>query len=83
MRTFLPIKGPGGRTLTPMEKAALIILGVTLVLCVVTLLAGEGAFGDDAAPNPILAAVGALSRALGGGIVALYAIVLAPAVGGM
>ena len=76
MRMFLPIRGPGGRTLTPMEKAALIILGVTLVLCLVTLLAGEGAFGDDAAPNPVLAAVGALSRALGAGIVALYAIVL-------
>ena len=38
MRKFLPIKGPGGRYLTPNEKVALLILGLTLVLCVLTLL---------------------------------------------
>jgi hypothetical protein len=76
MRTFLPIKGPGGRTLTPREKVALIVLGITLVLCVLTLLAGEGAYDTAPARNPVYALVGGLSRTVGGGIVALYGLVL-------
>ena len=76
MRMFLPIKGPGGRALTPKEKAALVVLGVTLVLCVLTLLAGESAYLDEPARNPVFGLVELLSRAFGGGIVALYGIVL-------
>jgi hypothetical protein len=76
MRMFLPIKGPGGRALTPKETVALVVLGLTLVLCVLTLLAGESAFLGGAARNPVFWLVEGLSRALGGGIVALYGIVL-------
>ena len=76
MRSFLPIKGPGGRTLTPNEKVALLILGFTLVMCVLTLTAGERAYADGPPRNPVFGAVAALSRTLGGGIVALYALVL-------
>ncbi len=76
MRNFLPIKGPGGRALTPKEKVALCVLGVTLVLCVLTMVAGESAYSDTQARNPIFAVVAMLCRALGGGIVGLYAVVL-------
>ncbi|MHC4931245.1 MAG: hypothetical protein ACYTGV_03545 [Planctomycetota bacterium] len=76
MRMFLPIKGPGGRALTPREKVALLTLGITLVLGVLTLLAGESAYGPEPARNPVFALVGALCRALGGGIVALYGLIL-------
>lgn len=76
MRMFLPIKGPGGRYLTPNEKIALLILGLTLVLGVLTLLAGEAAYIDDGAQNPIFGFVAVLCRAIGGGIIALYALVL-------
>ncbi|MHC4341688.1 MAG: hypothetical protein ACYSX0_15935 [Planctomycetota bacterium] len=76
MRMFLPIKGPGGRALTPREKVALLTLGITLVLCLLTLLAGESAYGPEPARNPVFALVGALCRALGGGIVALYGLIL-------
>jgi hypothetical protein len=76
MRMLLPIKGPGGRALTPREKLALVILGVTLVVCVLTLLAGDRAFRPGAAQNPVLAMVSLPSRFLGGGVMALYALVL-------
>lgn len=76
MRMFLPIKGPGGRYLTPNEKVALLILGLTLVLGVLTLLAGESAYADDGAQNPIFGFVAVLCRGIGGGIIALYALVL-------
>ncbi len=76
MRMFLPIKGPGGRYLTPNEKVALLVLGLTLVLGVLTLLAGEAAYVDDGAQNPIFGFVAVLCRAIGGGIIALYALVL-------
>ncbi len=76
MRMFLPIKGPGGRYLTPREKVALLILGVTLVLCVLTILHGENAYGGDGSRNPIFALVSLLCRKFGAGIVALYALVL-------
>jgi hypothetical protein len=76
MRMFLPIKGPGGRYLTPNEKIALLILGLTLVLGVLTLLAGEAAYLDDGAQNPIFGFVAVLCRGIGGGIIALYALVL-------
>jgi len=73
---FLPIKGPGGRYLTPNEKIALLILGLTLVLGVLTLLAGEAAYLDDGAQNPVFGFVAVLCRSIGGGIIALYALVL-------
>ncbi|MGH7163528.1 MAG: hypothetical protein ACREID_08585, partial [Planctomycetota bacterium] len=73
---FLPIKGPGGRALTPFEKAALLVLGVTLVVCVLTLVAGNRAFLSGPARNPIFAVVSFPSRLLGGGIVALYGLVV-------
>ncbi len=76
MRMFLPIKGPGGRYLTSREKVALLILGVTLVLCVLTVLHGENAYAGDRSRNPIFAVVSLLCRKFGGGIVALYALVL-------
>lgn len=76
MRMFLPIKGPGGRYLTPREKVALLILGLTLVLCALTLLAGDGAYETDATRNPVSAFVALLCRTFGGGIIALYALVL-------
>jgi len=76
MRMLLPIKGPGGRALTPREKAALLVLGFTLVVCVLTLLAGRRAFEPGEAQNPVLAMVSIPSRLLGGGIVALYGLVL-------
>jgi len=76
MRMFLPIKGPGGRYLTPNEKIALLILGLTLVLGVLTLLAGEAAYLDDGAQNPVFGFVAVLCRGIGGGIIALYALVL-------
>ena len=69
MRMFLPIKGPGGRYLTPNEKVALLILGLTLVLGVLTLLAGEAAYLDDGAQNPIFGFVAVLCRGIGGGII--------------
>jgi X-linked retinitis pigmentosa GTPase regulator len=76
MRMFLPIKGPGGRYLTPREKVALLILGVTLILCALTLLAGDGAYTADGTRNPVSAFVAFLCRTFGGGIIALYALVL-------
>jgi hypothetical protein len=76
MRMFLPIKGPGGRYLTAREKVALLILGVTLVLCVLTILHGENAYAGDRSGNPIFAVVSLLCRKFGAGIVALYALVL-------
>ncbi len=76
MRTFLPIKGPGGRALTPNEKVALLVLGITLVLCVLTLLAGEGAYVDGEARNPVFGLVALLGGLLGAGILALYGIVM-------
>jgi len=76
MRHFLPIKGPGGRALTVKEKVALVVLAVTLILCVLTLLAGDGAFGPEPAQNPVFAVVGALARSVGVGIIGLYAIVM-------
>jgi len=76
MRSFLPIKGPGGRALTTREKIALLILGVTLVLCVLTMLAGKGAYLASDAQNPVFGFVGWLSRSFGAGIVALYGLVL-------
>ncbi len=76
MRMFLPIKGPGGRYLTPREKAALLILGVTLVLCILTVLHGEKSYAGDGSRNPIFALVSLLCRKFGAGIVALYALVL-------
>lgn len=76
MRSFLPTKGPGGRTLTPLEKGALVVLALTLVLCVLTLLAGESAFHDVEARNPVFGLVALLSRAIGGGIVGFYALIL-------
>ncbi len=76
MRMFLPIKGPDGRYLTRREKVALLILGCTLILCVLTLMAGERAYAGTGAQNPILAFVSLPSRLLGGGIVALYGVVL-------
>jgi len=76
MRMFLPIKGPGGRYLTPREKVALLVLGITLVLCVLTVLHGEHAYLKDQARNPIFALVSLLCREFGGGIIALYALVL-------
>ncbi|MHC4728951.1 MAG: hypothetical protein ACYS6Z_00005, partial [Planctomycetota bacterium] len=76
MRMFLPIKGPGGRYLTPNEKIALLILGLTLVLGVLTLLAGEAAYLDDGAQNPVFGFVAVLCRSTGGGIIALYALVV-------
>ncbi|HEX5135446.1 MAG TPA: hypothetical protein VFY93_00610, partial [Planctomycetota bacterium] len=76
MRTFLPIKGPGGRYLTPREKVALLILGITLVLCILTILHGENAYLKDQSRNPIFGLVSVLCRKFGGGIIALYALVL-------
>ena len=76
MRMFLPIKGPGGRYLTTREKIALLILGLTLVLCALTLLAGDGAYVIDGNRNPVSGFVAFLCRTFGGGIVALYALVL-------
>jgi len=76
MRRFLPIKGPGGRALTPKEAVALVVLGITLVLCVLTLLAGEKAYVAARPQNPIFALVSALGRTMGGGIVAFYGLVL-------
>jgi hypothetical protein len=73
---FLPIKGPGGRYLTPREKLALLILGITLVLCILTVLHGEHAYQDDQSRNPIFGVVSLLCRKFGGGIIALYALVL-------
>ena len=75
MRSFLPIKGPGGRALTPKEKVALLVLGLTLVLCVLTVLAGESAY-TESARNPIFGVVAAVCRVFGGGIVGLYAVVV-------
>lgn len=76
MRSFLPIKGPGGRYLTSREKVALLVLGLTLVLCALTLLAGESAYFDDPGRNPVSGFVAALCQLFGGGLVALYCIVL-------
>ena len=76
MRSFLPIKGPGGRYLTTREKVALLILGLTLVLFALTLLAGDDAYVDEPGRNPVWAFVAALCRTFGGGVVALYGIVL-------
>ena len=76
MRMFLPIKGPGGRYLTPKEKVALLVLGLTLALCVLTLLAGESAYRPESARNPVYAAVALLCRGLGGGVIALYGLIL-------
>ncbi|MHC4937628.1 MAG: hypothetical protein ACYTHK_01505 [Planctomycetota bacterium] len=76
MRQFLPIKGPGGRALTVKEKVALVVLAVTLILCVLTLLAGDDAFGPEPARNPVFAFVGVLARSVGVGIIGLYAIVM-------
>jgi hypothetical protein len=76
MRHFLPIKGPGGRALTTKEKAALVILSVTMILLVLTLLAGDRAFGSEPARNPVFALVAALARPIGMGIIAFYAVVL-------
>jgi len=76
MRTFLPIKGPGGRTLTPREKVALLVLAVTLVVSLLTMLAGPDAFVPATAKNPILAAVAVPSRLVGGGTIAFYALVI-------
>ncbi|MCZ6571995.1 MAG: hypothetical protein O7C98_02390 [Planctomycetota bacterium] len=76
MRMFLPIKGPDGRYLTRRETVALLVLGCTLILCVLTLMAGERAYAGIGAQNPILAFVSLPSRLLGGGIVALYGVVL-------
>ncbi|MHC4953029.1 MAG: DNA translocase FtsK 4TM domain-containing protein, partial [Planctomycetota bacterium] len=76
MRHFLPIKGPGGRALTPKEKAALIVLSITLILFVLTLLAGDDAFREEPARNPVFALVAALARPIGVGIIALYGVVL-------
>jgi len=76
MRMFLPIKGPGGRALTPNEKVALLVLGLTLVLCVLTLLAGESAYVDGEARNPVFAVVALLGGVLGAGILAFYGIVM-------
>jgi len=76
MRGFLPIKGPGGRYLTPNEKVALLVLGFTLVLCALTLLAGEEAYSGSAARNPVFGFVSWLCRQLGAGVVAFYCVVL-------
>ncbi len=76
MRTFLPIKGPGGRYLTPREKVALLILGITLALCVLTVLAGDRAYAPDQGLNPISSFAAWLAQTFGGGIIALYALVL-------
>lgn len=76
MRMFLPIKGPGGRLLTPGEKVALLVLGLTLVASVLTLLSGEHAFVGGPAHNPVFGLFSAPSRVFGGGIVALYGLVL-------
>ncbi|MGQ0613716.1 MAG: hypothetical protein ACT4PV_08270 [Planctomycetaceae bacterium] len=76
MRMFLPIKGPGGRLLTPREKVALFVLALTLILSLVTLFAGPRAFLAGTARNPVLAFVSVPSRILGGGVLALYALVL-------
>ncbi|MCK6460591.1 MAG: hypothetical protein L6Q95_11950, partial [Planctomycetes bacterium] len=76
MRMFLPIKGPGGRYLTSREKVALLILGITLVLCILTILHGEHAYLRDQSRNPIFGLVSLLCRKFGGGIIALYALVL-------
>jgi len=76
MRHFLPIKGPGGRALTNKEKAALVILSITLILFVLTLLAGDRAFGSEPARNPIFGLVAALARPIGLGIIAFYGVVL-------
>jgi hypothetical protein len=73
---FLPIKGPGGRYLTSREKVALLILGITLVLCILTILHGEHAYLRDQSRNPIFSLVSLLCRKFGGGIIALYALVL-------
>jgi hypothetical protein len=73
---FLPIKGPGGRYLTPREKVALLILGITLVLSVLTILQGEHAYLSDQSRNPVFGLVSLLCRKFGGGIIALYALVL-------
>ncbi|MHC4818617.1 MAG: DNA translocase FtsK 4TM domain-containing protein [Planctomycetota bacterium] len=54
----------------------MLILGLTLVLGVLTLLAGEAAYLDDGAQNPIFGFVAVLCRGIGGGIIALYALVL-------
>jgi len=73
---FLPIKGPGGRYLTPKEKLALLILGLTLALCALTLLAGESAYSPVSARNPVFSVVTLLCRGLGGGVIALYGLIL-------
>ncbi|MFQ5843496.1 MAG: hypothetical protein ACE5JG_00745, partial [Planctomycetota bacterium] len=76
MRMFLPIKGPGGRNLTGREKVALAVLGCTLIVCLLTLMAGDRAYLLGPSQNPILGIVSVPSRLLGGGIVALYAVIL-------
>ena len=76
MRHFLPIKGPGGRNLTTKEKVALVVLSLTLIFSVLTLLAGNDAFGSDPARNPVFGLVGAFARPIGVGILALYGVVL-------
>ncbi|MEM9407465.1 MAG: hypothetical protein AAGA81_15615 [Acidobacteriota bacterium] len=76
MRQFLPTKGPGGRELTAKEKAALVILACTLILCVLTLLAGDRAFSDEPAQNPVFGLVGVLAGSVGVGILAAYGLVL-------
>ena len=76
MRMFLPIKGPGGRTLTQREKLALLVLGLTIALGALTLLAGENAYLKLPAQNPVFAFVSFLCRSVGGGIVALYGLLL-------
>ncbi len=75
MRSFLPIKGPGGRFLTPREKVALLVLGITLVLCLLTLFAGDRAYAGEAG-NPVSSLVAMICKAVGGGILAMYGIVL-------
>jgi len=76
MRHFLPIKGPGGRALTTKEKTALVVLSVTMILFVLTLLAGDRAFGSEPARNPVFGMVAALAQPVGMGIIAFYAVVL-------
>jgi len=76
MRTFLPITGPGGRALTPKEKIALALLAITLIVCVLTMIAGEQVFVSGTAQNPVFELIAIPSRLLGGGVLAIYAIVL-------
>ena len=70
MRTFLPITGPGGRALTPKEKIALALLAVTLIVCVLTMIAGEQVFVSGTAQNPVFELIAIPSRLLGGGVLA-------------